>query len=133
MTESATASLDHRYGRARRKRADRRIAWIVVAVLVAIGLAVLFFGNWRANSRIDFRDLSYSVESDRAIDLGFEVSVQPGETVICALEALSPSFAQAGWKIVKIEPGADRTRRFDESLTTTVRAATAQVRNCWIA
>ena len=55
-----------------------------------------------------------------------------GSDLACTLEALSPSFATVGGKVLELEPSQDRTRRFTEEVVTTSRATTGIVRACWI-
>ncbi|WP_416445662.1 DUF4307 domain-containing protein [Leucobacter sp. HNU] len=56
----------------------------------------------------------------------------PGTRVACAVEALSPSFATVGWKVVELPESQERTRRFSEELATTYAATAGQVKECWV-
>lgn len=131
-TSSTSESIDERYGRGRQRGIDKRVGWILAAVLLLGGLAVLLFGGWQENSRVEFRDLAYSVKSDREVSVSFEVTAPAGAELACTLEALSTSFATVGWKVFELDPSADRTRRFTETLVTTSPATTGIVRSCWI-
>ncbi|MGK0716359.1 DUF4307 domain-containing protein [Leucobacter sp. W1153] len=124
--------IDERYGRRRQRGIDKRVGWILAGVALLTGLAVLLFGGWQDSSRVEFRDLAYSVESDREVSVSFEVTAPPRTELACALEALSPSFATVGWKVLELEPSPDRTRRFTDTLVTTSPATTGIVRSCWI-
>lgn len=131
-TETTPDSIDERYGRGRQRGIDKRVGWILAGVALLSGAAVLLFGGWQQTSQVEFRDLSYSVESDRGVSVSFEVTAPAGAELACTLEALSPSFATVGWKVLELDPSADRTRRFTETLVTTSPATTGIVRSCWI-
>jgi hypothetical protein len=124
--------LDERYGRGRRRRFDRRLGWGAAAVLLLAGLAVLLFSGWQNANTIEFRDLAYSVVDDRTVEIDFEVSAPPGTEVVCALEALSESYAQLGWRVHELPASEQRTRRFSDTLVTTGPATTGVVKSCWV-
>lgn len=124
--------LDERYGRGRGRRIDRRLGWGIAIGLLAAGLAVLLFSGWQAASTIEFRVLAYSVIDDRTVEVDFEVTAPPGSEVVCALEALSESHAQLGWKVHELPVSEQRTRRFTDTLVTTGPATTGIVKSCWI-
>lgn len=124
--------LDERYGRRRQRGVDARAGWIIAGLAVLGGLVFVIFGGWQQGSTVESRDLAYSVEDDRTVSVSFEVTAPPGSELACTLEALSPSFATVGWKVLELDPSADRTRRFTEEVVTTSRATTGIVRACWI-
>lgn len=124
--------LAERYGRKRSRSIDRRIAWIAVIIALAVGAWVLFFGNWKEGTELEFRDLNYSVIDNRSVQIDFEISAPPGSQVVCALEALSTSFSQLGWKIIEVPVSDKRTQRLSETLVTTARATTGHAQLCWI-
>lgn len=126
------ALLDERYGRTRQRGLDRRLGWGLAAVALALGLAVLIFGGWQTTSSIEFRDLSYDVVDARTVRMDFEVTAPPGAPVACALEALSPSYATVGWRILELPAAEQRTRRFSETLVTSYEATTGALRSCWV-
>lgn len=128
----AGAALDDRYGRSRQKGVDRRIGWVLAAALLLVGLAVLLFGNWQQADAVDARTIGYTINPDRTVEVRFDVSVAPGTPLVCAVEALSPSFAEVGWKAVELEPSEQRTRRVAETLVTTSEATTGHVKSCWV-
>ena len=132
MTQTGADLLESRYGRTHRRRFDRWIAWGAVAVLLAIGLWVLFFGTWRAGASISFRDIGYSVIDYRSVRVDFEVTAPAGSDVLCALESVSTSHAQVGWRVLELPASEQRIRHFSETLVTTGLATTGYVKNCWI-
>lgn len=126
------ALLDERYGRRRQRGIDRRLGWSVAGAALIVGLAVLLFGGWHSTSSIEFRDLSYDVVDARTVRVDFEVTAPPGSPVACAVEALSPSYATVGWKILELPVSEQRTRRFTETLVTSYEATTGALRSCWV-
>jgi len=128
----AAEALDERYGRTRQRGIDRRLAWTLGGLAVLAGLAVLIFGGWQRSSTVESRILHYRVMDARAVTVDFEVTAEPDAPVACALEALSPSFATVGWKIVELPQDQQRTRRFSETLLTTHGATTGTIRSCWV-
>lgn len=132
-TPTADAQLlDERYGRRRARGIDRRIGWMLAAVLVLLGLLVVFFGGWHLTSTVEFKSLNYEVIDDRTVRVDAQVTAPPGDAVACAFQALSTSRAVVGWKIVELPQSDDRTRRFDTTLVTTAPATTGNVRECWV-
>lgn len=135
MTQSAsgTDALDARYGRGRQRGIDKRVGWVVASIAVIAGLVFVFFGGWQQGTSVEHRTLSYSVESDTLVQVRYEVTAPAQSDVVCIVEALSPSYATVGWKLVELEPSNDRTRRFRETMVTTSPATTGTVRSCWVA
>ena len=132
MTDPASqALLDERYGRGRKRSFDRRFAWGAVGVLVAAGLAFVLFGGWQQGSDLEFKDLHYSVESERSVEVDVQVTAAADAQIVCAIEALSESHSTVGWKLVTLPAGDERTRRFTTTLVTTSPATTGRVRDCW--
>lgn len=130
--DTPQALLDERYGRGRQRGIDRRLGWGIAGAALLLGLVVLLFGGWYSTSSIEFRDLSYDVVDARTVTVDFEVTAPAGAPVACALEALSPSYATVGWKILELPASEQRTRRFSETLVTSYEATTGALRNCWV-
>lgn len=129
---NADAALDERYGRGRARRFDRRIGWAVAVLAIVAGLIVLLFSGWLPATNLQFRELSYEVVDDRTVHVSYEVTAPPGSEVVCALEALSSSYAQVGWKLVELPIAEQHTRQFTGTLVTTYPATTGLVKNCWL-
>lgn len=131
MTE-APGAIDERYDRRRQRGIDRRIGWALGGAAVLGGIAFLVFGGLPSAESVEFHDLHYEVVDARTVSVDFEVTAPPGLPVACAVEALSPSFATVGWKVVEIPAAEQRTRRFTTTLVTTYEATTGALRNCWV-
>lgn len=127
----AVDTLDDRYGRGQQRGIDRRIGWAIGIVAVLAGLTFLLFGGWQQGTDIDARISHYEVIDDQTVKLNFDVTAPPTQPVACAIEALSPSFATVGWKVIELPRSEQRTRSLSETMVTTSPATTATVRECW--
>jgi hypothetical protein len=78
------------------------------------------------------RDLGYSIVGDDAIEVRYEVTVDAGRTVSCALQALNETFAIVGWKVVPLPSSEQGTRQFRETLRTSEPAVTGLIYRCWL-
>lgn len=129
----ATAStLEERYGTRRQRGIDRRIGWSLGLGAVALGLVFVFFSGWQNTNNVESRVLHYEVLDARTVRVDFEVTAPSGVEVGCALEALSPSRATVGWRILELPAVDQHTRRFSETLVTSYEATTGTLRNCWV-
>jgi hypothetical protein len=129
---SAQHLLDERYGRGRRRKFDRRLGWFIGGALVLFGIGFLFFSGWHEGSDLDFKDLDYSVVDERTVEVTMQVTAPAGSEVVCAIEAVSESYATVGWKTIELEPSETRTRQLTATLVTTSPATTGSVRSCWV-
>ena len=134
MSEAAASAqtLEDRYGRGTQRRFDRRFAWIIAGVLLLAGLGILLFSGWQSGSQIEYRDIGAPHKGGSTVTVRFEVTAPAESRVACAVEALSPSFATVGWKVVELPASQDRTRRFTERIATTYPATAGQVKECWL-
>ena len=104
-----TATLDQRYGRTRRSR--RRDVWIAVimgvAFVVVFAAWVIWAGLDGAKPTVDAQDTKHSIIDAHTVSVSFEVTMAPGTTASCAVQALNESFS-----IVGVE-GGRHPRRLD--------------------
>jgi len=129
---TATAQvLEERYGRRRQRGLDRRVAWSLGGALVLAALVFFIAVFWQGGNSVESKVVHYTVVDAQSVTLDYEVTSEPGASVVCALEGLSPSFATVAWKIVELPESEQRTRRFTETLRTTSEATTATIRGCW--
>lgn len=123
--------LDERYGRGRTRAFDKRFGWVAAGALMLGGVAFLVFGGWQQTSGIESKVLDYSVMDGRTVQVEVQVTIPAGADAICAIEALSESYATVGWRLVELPRGDERTRRFTTTVVTTSPATTGTVRECW--
>lgn len=101
----------------------------VVGVLAAW---VVWGGLSGTNAQLETRELGYRDVTATSITVRWEVSVDPGSEVSCALQALNESFGIVGWKIVDLPASSERTRVFEESLRTAEQPVTGLPYRCWL-
>jgi hypothetical protein len=138
MVDSRVAE---RYGRTSGDR-RRGLALAVVAaagVLVAVVAWVVWVGLFSPAASLQSRDISYSgpgggplLETDRSVDIRFEVTTEPGQDVSCALQAMNEKFAIVGWKVVDLPGSGALTRSYTENVRVTEPAVTGLIYRCWL-
>jgi hypothetical protein len=129
-----SAALAERYGRGPKR--SRRGRWFGVAaggvVVVVAVVWALWAGLGSASAQIDAEDTGHQVIDARTVQISFTVSMPPGSTASCALQAQNENFAVVGWKIVDI-PASDKTT---QSVTETIRSSelanTGLIYGCWL-
>lgn len=125
--------LDARYGR--RPASRRRLAvWSIAVLLVAATLGWFFWAQPLGGGvQASWRDTGYVITApDREIVAEWEVTVDPGHPVSCALYAMNSAFAIIGWKVVELPAAEQRIRRFQEPILTTEPPVTGLVYRCWV-
>lgn len=128
---SATHDLDDRYGTRRKGRFDRRFAWAVAVLMVLGGAGYLIWSGWEQTSQIEAQDIGFTAAGDFEGTVKFMVS-GPAETPIaCAIEALSPSKATVGWKVILVPASAERSHTVTTRIFTTTTATAGYVKECW--
>ncbi|HEX7834219.1 MAG TPA: DUF4307 domain-containing protein [Pseudolysinimonas sp.] len=134
-TGSAGADpIEARYGRTPTRRRRGRLLAIAAAaaVLVTVVSWVVWVGLLGPDASLGSRDLGYALIGDDAVEVRYEVTVDAGTTVSCALQALNETFAIVGWKVVEIPPSEQGTRQFRETLRTSEPAVTGLIYRCWL-
>ena len=131
MTQNSVAE---RYGRTAGDRRRRRTIAIAAAaaVLLVVVSWVVWVGLFSPSASLETRDTGYAQQADDSVDIRFEVTVEPGTPVSCALQALNGEFGIVGWKIVDLPGGDDRTRAFVENVRVTEPAVTGLIYRCWL-
>ncbi|BDZ42783.1 hypothetical protein GCM10025865_20820 [Paraoerskovia sediminicola] len=132
------ATLADRYGRtAPRGRGlrvgRRRVSAYALAItaFVVLGTAVV---GWiavdNARGAVEWKDVGFSVVSPEQIDITFDVSMAPGTTAVCSIDALSSGYAQVGHLEVPVGPNATADARYTVSVATSQEATTAVIDTC---
>lgn len=131
MTQEPVAE---RYGRTAADRRRRLTIGVVAAagVLAVVVAWVIWVGLFSPSANLEVRDTGYLTRTDGSVEIRFEVSVEPGTPVSCALQALNETFAIVGWKIVDLPPDDHRTRAFVENVRVTEPAVTGLIYRCWL-
>lgn len=77
------------------------------------------------------RDTGFILEESQ-VTVMFDVSITPGYTGACAVQALDKSFAVVGWKVVTFSSVSDLTRSEEVTMRVTSPAVTGLVSSCWL-
>lgn len=131
---STQQSLDERYGRTPGAERRQRTLMIIAGVIFALVFTawVVWGGLSGTNASIETRELGYANATGSSIDVRWEVSVDPGQPVECAIQALNESFGIVGWRIIEIPASTERTRVFVETIRTAEPAVTGLPYRCWL-
>ena len=127
------SQLDARYGRTGSSRRRARLIGFGAAGVFAVVLAAWlgWGGVLEGLDTVDSQNIGHQVLSDSEVEIRFQVSVEPGITTACALQALNESFGIVGWEIVELPPTENRTRSVDETVRTSEQSVTGLIYRCW--
>lgn len=126
--------LDERYGRTAGSEQRTRRLMILAGIIFALVFTawVTWGGLSGTNAELEVRELGYANVTDTSINVRWEVSVNPGTPVGCAVQALNESFGIVGWRVIEIPASTERTRVFVETLRTAERPVTGLPYSCWL-
>jgi hypothetical protein len=129
-----TSSLDARYGRSQGSRSRRRVIAIVAgaAGVAVVGAWVIWVGLLSPAATVDVDTTGYS-HAQNAIDVSYQLNVEPGTAVVCAVEALDEKFGVVGWKLVELPASTERIRHLEARVRITQPATTGLIHSCWTA
>lgn len=106
-------------------------AVVGAAVLVASVAWVIWVGLFGPASSLDVRDIGYQ-QTDTEVSVRWAVTVEPGRSSSCAVQALNGTHAIVGWKVVEIPVSERRTREFTETIRTSEPPVTGLIYRCWL-
>lgn len=129
---TAAQTLEDRYGRGKKRRVDRRFAWISGIVLVTAGVAFLAFSGWESANQVQAQDIVFDKTGEFSGTMKFEVSAPPNTPVACVVEALNTSKAPVGWSVVELPVTDNRITTVSAPVRTTGPATAAYAKECWI-
>lgn len=131
---SVQERLDQRYGR--RGGDEKRTRSILIGAGVVFTLVfaawVVWGGLSGTNATLETRELGYSDLTPTSVTVTWEVSVEPGTDVSCAVQALNGNFGIVGWSIVELGASETRTRVVSETVRTAEPAVTGLPYRCWL-
>jgi hypothetical protein len=109
----------------------RAAARAAAGALLVGGLAwVVWAGLAQADRDVRWNDVGFSISGSSAVDVTFDVIMDPGTTAVCRLEALNRQFAVVGVAEVDVGPSPERVVRLTETVRTQEQAVTGVVRTC---
>lgn len=123
-----------RYGVTPERRRWTR-AWGILggAGTAAVLIAWLWWaGLAQPTAQFEARDLGWEATGEREISVQFELSVDPGTDMSCAVQALNAQYGIVGWVIADIPASTDRTRVFEQRVRTSETAVTGLLYRCWL-
>ena len=125
---------EDRYGSNKLSRRNKILGVSIAGLMLLGGVTFLATGGMPSDAKeIEFRDIIIKVEDENQATLTYEVTTGANKDIVCAIDALSPSYATVGIKFVEIPASETRTRVFTESVRTAHLSTTITVRHCWIA
>ena len=129
-----TLDLDKRYGRTRSSTARTRTIAIVVGAIVAVVVVawVVWVGLLSPSGEVTIEDTGHRVVSPTAVDVSFELTVEPGTVTKCAAQALNAGFSVVGWRIIDVAASDERVRAFTTTVNTTEQGVTGLIYRCWL-
>ncbi len=134
---SSTPTLERpaeRYGDTPARRRRTR-TWGILggAGTAAVLIAWLWWaGLAQPTAQFEARDLGWEATGERDISVQFELSVDPGTEMSCAIQALNAQYGIVGWVIADIPASTDRTRVFEQRVRTSETAVTGLLYRCWL-
>jgi len=121
--------MEARYGRNRRRSADRRVTIIAAAIL---GVALVGFIVWAAFGRAATITGTVSVSSynDGVMTVSFAVDNQTGKAGVCQVSAINDNQSSVGSRQVAV--AANQTFVQNLRIVAVEPATGAVVDSCWI-
>ncbi len=131
---SVVTDLEARYGRSPRSaKRVRGIAIAAAALFVAVFAAWIWWGGLlEAPAQFEARDIAHDIISDTEVSITWQLTVQPGTSAKCALQALNKQYSIVGWRIVDVPPSDEHTRRITETVRTAEPAVNGLIYRCWL-
>jgi hypothetical protein len=126
--------LAERYGRTPRRSRRTLLFAIGFGVIIVVTFAAwaIWVGLFQPTASVETTDVGNSRVSDTAIRVKWELSVNPGTSTTCAVQALNSDFAIVGWKIVAVPPSNSRSRTFSRVVKTSEPAVSGLIYRCWL-
>lgn len=123
--------LNARYGRSPKVRP--RTWWIVgIGAVLLSGIAIIGLVVAQPSANIEYSTPHYALDGTGGVVVTVDVTMSPGRTARCAVEALGEDQQAVGWTYVDVPASVD----YSQSLVVSVRAisspAAATVPQCWL-
>ncbi len=132
--EAPTPDLDARYGRTPRDR--RRRLWFGIAAALAVAAVLAAWVVWAGFDGTDHvleaQDIGYTKVGDDQVSVRWELTVDPGTEVQCAIKALDERYEIVGWRVVEIPASEELTRAFSHTVRTVSPTTTGLISECWL-
>src|SRR5690625_1561872 len=109
-----------------------RITWrIAIAIGAVLFLAIALWAAYNlSRTDVSWNDIGYSVHDAGSVTVDFNVTMEPGTSARCSIEALNANFAQVGLIDVEIPASEKLTTRHSVTVSTQELAVTGIVNTC---
>jgi len=107
----------------------RNVTLAVVGLLLATGV-VAFMALSSSGSRVEAKEVGFTVDGPESITLDFSVDKPRDMTVECTVEALATDFSQVGLAHVTVGPADVSQQQVSVTIPTTQSAVSAIVKAC---
>ena len=132
--QDTASELDRRYGRTR--GSARRTRWILIGTAAGFAVVLVAWLVWGGllspNSDFEVVDTGHTVVDDNLVQVRYQLTVEPGTPMSCALQAQNSSFAIVGWNIVDVPASDRRVRTLGADIRTTELSVTGLIYRCWL-
>jgi hypothetical protein len=122
--------LEQRYGLGVRRKRDRVFAISIAAFALSAFLVWAIIFTIDDAQKITTRDVGFTVNDEFSTEVIFEVTRDPGLSVLCDVQVLSQSYAVVGFKTVQIGASANRSTVISTVVNTTELGTTGLVASC---
>jgi len=123
-----------RYGLNESNQRRNRLLGVVGGVGTALVLVAWLWwaGLAQPTAQFEARDVGWDVVDERTISVSYELTVEPGTAMSCAVQALNAQYGIVGWVIADIPPSTERTRVISQEVRTSETAVTGLLYRCWV-
>jgi hypothetical protein len=130
----SASDLNARYGRTANRRRRNLIFAVVFggAILVVFAAWAIWVGLFQPTASIDFDSTGQTRVASNELRVTWQLSVDPGKSAECAIQALDENFGIVGWKIVSVPATALQSRTVSTVVRTAQPAVSGNVYQCWI-
>ena len=130
----SASDLNARYGRTSNRRRRNLIFAIAFggAIVVVFAAWAIWVGLFQPTAAIEFDSTGQSSVASNELRVTWQLSVDPGTSTECAVQALDANFGIVGWKIVSIPASSLQTRSLATVVRTAQHSLAGNVYQCWI-
>jgi hypothetical protein len=125
--------IAERYGRTR-SRSRRTLIFAIAfggAIVIVFAAWTIWAGFFVPGASVEETDIGNVRVNSQAIEVKWQLTVDPGKTAKCAVQALDSNFGIVGWKVVDIPASETRSRRFSTVVRTAQPAVSGLIYLCW--